>query len=1107
MLRRLLLAFCLAFAADPASGQPPPAPSESAILDLKIVDGAGAKVFVDNVPRATTRISLPCRPGILGRHVVKVVFPDGRSIERFVHVRGGWNVTLPIVRVSGNRPELVIQTGHADAVTGLARSSNGLYLATAGSGDRRVVLWDLESARELRAYAGYDAWTWCVAFDADDKRLAIGLNDGSVSIRNVADGARLDAVRPDPVGLAEVRAVAFDAAGKHLLIAGKGAKAYLWDLAAKRVRRTFVGHDRPVSAVAFHPKSAKVLIASEDGKARLYDVDTGKLLHTYKGHGGPIRSAVFSADGSTILTSGDDGAAALWDTDRGAVRRLFNAPFNGTKSPLRGAVFTADSNVIVTAARDKSLSAWSIATGERLERFGVSGKPAHTKPIECLVAAADGMTVFSASADCQTIRWDVASRKPVALLRSSVERPYALGFSAGGKKFVTGAGDDLLLMWDPRTAAMVKRLDGPGALIRYIDVSADGRSFLTASDDRTVRLWNGATGKEIGQPFRGHREFVMSARFSPRGDVAVSSARAKVDAKGNVLFNGEAILWSLPSGKRLHVYGGHVGSIWDAALDASGKVLLTCGEDKKAILREVPSGKILHTLEGHTDMVIAGEFTRDGSKVVTASMDSSAILWDVKTGKKIREFAGQHRRGLSTIRFLPDDRELLTVSLDGTICLWDVATAAKLRLFRGHSGPADALALHPDGRHFVTGGGDGTIRLWDLATGEELAWWIAVDPAGKKDRRVLDWVVVTPDGLFDASVGGRDNVSFRLDRQLDVVKIDRFYRDFHRDGLLTTLLSGKRELPPATLGAVQAPVVTIVTRPPNGSVTKEAFTLEAEVSDRGSGIGAVRLRQSGSQFAVVPLKEKRDGVWRYRFDVDLTPGENILEVQADGTEAGSPESEPKRLVVRLEKPAVQGTLHVLAIGIDKCKDPKIAQLRFAHLDADTIAALARVRGKRLFEDIDVSSLPPEQATRKNILAELDAMKSRAKTNDTVVFFFAGHGTLDAETHRFFLVPSDYDETGKMRSACLAESAISGKDLVEKIVEMKALNRLVVLDTCNSGAVQKDLRQVAAESDAMTRNTGVFMLVAALEGQEAKEAKALGHGVLTYTLLAAVGDVE
>jgi WD40 repeat protein len=1114
MPRWLLVASCLAvlrFGVGPTHAQvPPQVPADNAILDLKIVKGDGARVFVDDVLRSSTRIRFTgFRPETLYKHVVKVVFPSGETVEREVHQRGGWSVTLPIVRDSTPRPELVIQAGHADAVTGLACSADGKYLATAGSGDRRVLLWDLETRREVRSYAGYEAWTWCVAFSPDSSRLAIGLADGSVSIRDVASGAIEGTIRPDPAQLTEVRAVAFDAAGKHLLIAGKGTTAYLWDLAAKEVRRTFAGDGKLDTAVAFHPEAAQVLVASRDGKARLYDMNTGKLLGTFKGHRGPIRSAVFSRDGASILTAADDGAAALWDAKRGTVRKLFEDKIaDGERIRLRGAAFTSDPNVVVTAAVDGSLSAWSTATGLRLERFGAANKPGsqpeHTKSIECLVAAADGATVFTASADCQTIRWDVASRKPVAVFRSRVERPYALGFSGDGKRIIAGAGDDQLLMWDLQSAAMVKRLDGPGKLIRALDMSPDGRFFLTAADDGAVRLWSGTNGKAIGAPFQGHQEMATAVRFSARGNKAVSSCRARYE-KEKLVASGEAIVWSIPSGKMLGTYGGHVGAVWDAALDPAGRILLTCGEDTKAILRELPSGKILHTLEGHTSMVVASDFTADGSKVVTASMDNTAILWDVKTGRKLREFAGQHHRGIATLRFLPGDKELLTVSFDGTICLWEVATAVKIRTFRGHTGPADVLALHPDGRHFVTGAGDGTIRLWDLATGEELAWWIAVDPPRSKSRRSLDWIVATPDGLFDASAGARDNVEVRIGKGLKVVKIDRFYRDFHREGLLTTLLSGKREMPPAALGARIAPEVRIVTQKLAGPVKQADFVLEAEVADNGSGIGAVRLRQSGSQFALVPNKEKRGSVWRYRFDVELTPGKNILEVQADGAETGSPESEPRRLEVRLEKPEVSGTLHVLAVGVSKVRDPGILKLRFAHLDAARIAKLCAERGKQMFEGVEVHSLTEEKATRAEILRELADMTRRAKTNDTVVVFFAGHGTLDADSHRFFLVPSDYDETDKVRSECLARSAISGKELIEKIVDMKALNRLVILDTCNSGAVQRDLRQIAAQSDAMTRNTGVFMLVAALEGKEAAESAAFGHGILTYTLLAAVGD--
>ena len=40
---------------------------------------------------------------------------------------------------------------------------------------------------------------------------------------------------------------------------------------------------------------------------------------------------------------------------------------------------------------------------------------------------------------------------------------------------------------------------------------------ITASDDKTARLWDAETGRQIGEPLRGHEGSVLSAVFSPDG--------------------------------------------------------------------------------------------------------------------------------------------------------------------------------------------------------------------------------------------------------------------------------------------------------------------------------------------------------------------------------------------------------------------------------------------------------------------------------------------------------------------------------------------------------------------------------------------------------------
>ena len=83
-------------------------------------------------------------------------------------------------------------SGHAGCVRSVAFSPNGSRvvsgsIATFGSDDNTIRLWDTDSAAEVFSFTGHTGWVWSVAYAPDGCFVASGGGDNTVRLWRVPE--------------------------------------------------------------------------------------------------------------------------------------------------------------------------------------------------------------------------------------------------------------------------------------------------------------------------------------------------------------------------------------------------------------------------------------------------------------------------------------------------------------------------------------------------------------------------------------------------------------------------------------------------------------------------------------------------------------------------------------------------------------------------------------------------------------------------------------------------------------------------------------------------------------------------------------------------------
>ncbi|MBM3465175.1 MAG: hypothetical protein FJX76_24015 [Armatimonadetes bacterium] len=988
----------------------------------------------------------------------------------------------------GSGPQLVLQNGHTQSVTAVAFSPDGLFVATASEDDTAKV-WDVQSGRVQGTLIGH---------------------------ADVQDGIPY---------AANVTGVAFTPDGRRVLTSSWDQTVRVWDIGTGREVAKLSGHNGRVLDVAVSPDGRYAASGAEDKTARLWDLTSGQQVRSYTLPGDGYAVA-FSPDGGTLAVGTDDRLAILFPVTGGEPRKLKSA--GGRVGAL---AFSPDGKRMALGGWDGTVTLCEVATAREIARATLS-----QYGLSKFAFSPDGKVLACAGGSGIIYLVNPSDLKEMAKLQAEEVLITSVAF-AGNGQLAAGLTSRRAAVWDVAAARQVASLEGRSSRIYSLAISPDGLTLATAGRDGTAKLWDLAAGK-LAQRVGWHVVATATA-FSPDGRLLVGGA-----------YDGRMKAWELKTGRETWSIDGHYagrsdeGEVHDIAFSPDGKTMATASSDTTVRLWDTASGRLRGTLKGHTSGVSGVAFSPDGKILASASYDGTVRQWDVASKqctvtRKVEQRRTGYRRALNAA-FSPDGKWLAAGTYEGTANVWEVEFEESPRIFTATIPRyAWSIAWSPDSRilalgvdrkvilfdadsgktireieaheggvtdiEFLRGGGilasaglDTAVKFWDVASGRLLATALDLDD-GK------EWVVTTPDGLFDGSPRGQSILEWRIGDK--TYALEQFFNAYYTPGVLSRVIHARRK--PETLRAhldmssVRPPPRVSIVTPPSGSRSSEnPITVTVTMEDQGGGVSSPRLYLNGHRVSKSQQTEATplSAAWR----VSLERGKNQLRATAFN-KTGEVESRGDE--ARVISDAGGGRhpiLHVLAVGIDGYKSG--LRLNFARADAQSMASFFK---PGLFNDVKSTVLVNEKATRDGILNALHAIRKEAIPQDTLLVYFAGHGTLLGDV--FYFLPFD---ARVATDNALRASALSSVALGDALSDIPATKQIVVLDACHSGASTTALGRLVASRDAvqliraqqrLARSSGTFLVAAATAEQYAKEFPELGHGVLTYAILRALGE--
>ncbi|MEQ1903030.1 MAG: protein kinase [Pirellulaceae bacterium] len=278
-----------------------------------------------------------------------------------------WDLTRPVepstIRYAG--PYLVDSDSVPD--TRLMAVALGLNTSTnRNSQDRTAKLWDIDTNKFVRSFAGHDDWLTCVDVSNDGRHVASGSLDKTICVWNLETAELVHRLKGHESAINDI---VFADQDQFLFSCGDDGTVRIWDVASGECRETVSFPDEALNRICVVPGRGLLAIGNRDGLIRIRSLKDNSNVARYRTEGS-LKCLASSSNGKRIALANSQNNIEILDVDRlVAGEDPVGATISGHTDVIASLNFNSDGNRLVSASGDHTVKLWDLHSGQEVLRL------------------------------------------------------------------------------------------------------------------------------------------------------------------------------------------------------------------------------------------------------------------------------------------------------------------------------------------------------------------------------------------------------------------------------------------------------------------------------------------------------------------------------------------------------------------------------------------------------------------------------------------------------------------------------------------------------------------------------------------------------------------